>query len=203
MAGSNFPLPSRQAGFTLIETLLAITLLSGVAIGLFYFFTNAMMHTSYNQGRTVAVNVARGVAAYMERLEFSALERYVRQSAGEQAPFVKLTSGDCENRAIFPEPDACRAQLGPTVNNIVYDGGRVAVFLIPYDGALWEQLVSSPPEAFPPPLRKQIEKEAEKVRASDPGLGQYLLKMYVVVRWGERPEEAEWIEGVIADETIR
>jgi len=194
---------SHKEGFTLIETLLAITLLSGVVIGLFYFFTNAMTYTSYNQGRTVAINIAHGVAAYMEKLDFSALEQHVRQSANEQTPFVKLTDADCENAAIFPEPDACRAQFSPTINNVIYDNGRIAVFLIPYERTLWERLSASPPEEFPRSLRKRIREEAEKVQQSDSGLGQYVLKMYAIVHWGDRSEEAEWVEGVITDETIR
>ncbi|OQP06337.1 pilus assembly protein PilV [Geobacillus sp. 46C-IIa] len=203
MDGDNFLSFSHKDGFTLIETLLALTLLSGVAIGLFYFFTNAMTYTSYNQGRTVAINIARGVAAYMEKLDFPALEQHVRQSTNEQTPFVKLTDADCEHAAIFPEPDACRAQFAPTINNVIYDNGRIAVFLIPYERTHWERLTSSPFEEFPRSLRERISEEAEKVRQSDPGLGQYALKMYVIVRWGDRSEEAEWVEGVITDETIR
>ncbi|MBB6282825.1 type IV pilus modification PilV family protein [Geobacillus subterraneus] len=203
MDENNFLSFSYKDGFTLIETLLAITLLSGAAIGLFYFFTNAMTYTSYNQGRTVAINIARGVAAYMEKLDFSALEQHVRQSTNEQTPFVKLTGADCEHAAIFPEPDACRAQFAPTINNVIYDNGRVAVFLIPYERTHWERLASSPPEGVPRSLRERISEEAEKVRQSEPGLGEYALKMYVIVRWGDRSEEAEWVEGVIIDETIR
>ncbi|ABO67907.1 MULTISPECIES: type IV pilus modification PilV family protein [Geobacillus] len=199
----NFRTFYQKEGFTLIETLLAITLLSGVVIGLFYFFTNAMTYTSYNQGRTVAINIARGVAVYMGKLNFSALEQHVRQSTNEQTPFVKLTGVDCEHAAIFPEPDVCRAQFSPMINNVIYDNGRVAVFLIPYERTLWEQLTSSPPEEFPRSLRERISEEAEKVRQSELGLEQYALKMYVIVRWGDRSEEAEWVEGVITDETIR
>ncbi|MED0654642.1 prepilin-type N-terminal cleavage/methylation domain-containing protein [Anoxybacillus geothermalis] len=200
MTGNNFSPSSHSEGFTLVETLLALTLLSAVAISLFYFFTNAMAYTSYNQGRTVAVNVARGVAAYMERLDFSQLKNYVTS----QNEFVQLTSDDCERQEkIFPDRQLCQAQLAPTINNVHYDQGRVAVFLIPYDPAVWERLKSSPPESFPRSLRDRINEETDEIKQSDPRLGQYLLKMYVLVRWGDRIEEAEWVEGVITDETIR
>ncbi len=67
MTDKNFFTCRRTLGFTLIETLLSITLLSAVAIGLFSFFTHAMTYTADNERRTVAINVARGTMAYFEK----------------------------------------------------------------------------------------------------------------------------------------
>ena len=54
-----------KRAFTLIEVLLSIVILSFVVSGMFMFFTNAMTYTAYNQSKTVAVNIARGVIHYM------------------------------------------------------------------------------------------------------------------------------------------
>ncbi|MCG6793628.1 type II secretion system protein [Geobacillus stearothermophilus] len=206
MAGSNFPLPSRQAGFTLIETLLAITLLSGVAIGLFYFFTNAMMHTSYNQGRTVAVNVARGVAVYFEKnADFSRLKEYMED---HQTPFLELTKDDCGNESLaalfFPGESGqlhtvCEAQFAPKINNVRYEA---SVYLVRYDKEAWDAFTSSSKfTSLPAPLQARIRAETEK--AAESNAGGYMIKLYTSVRWGERTNETAWVEGVITDETIR
>ncbi|TXK91987.1 prepilin-type N-terminal cleavage/methylation domain-containing protein, partial [Parageobacillus sp. SY1] len=75
MEEKNFLARLSSKGFTLLEVLASITILSIVAIGMFSFFTNAMQYTTYNQDKTVAINIARGVLAYMERLDFTALKQ--------------------------------------------------------------------------------------------------------------------------------
>jgi prepilin-type N-terminal cleavage/methylation domain-containing protein len=189
-------------GFTLIEVLLSITILSAVAIGMFSFFTNAMKYTTYNQGKTVAINIARGVLAYMERLDFTALKQYVdNEIHNTNKPFAQLDASSC-NLPLFGDKHVCEAILRPTINNVTYDETRIHVFLVPYnDSEAWDQLQKSPPEEFPASLKKRISEES--IKNSDPKLQNYLLKIYVIVRWGDRVDDSEWLEGVIANETIR
>jgi prepilin-type N-terminal cleavage/methylation domain-containing protein len=202
MAQKKFPIISRVNGFTLLEVLLSITILSTVAIGMFYFFTNAMKYTTYNQGKTVAINIARGVLAYMERLDFTALKQYVdKELHDSNMPFVQLNASSC-NLPLFEEKQVCEALLRPTINNVTYDETRIHVFLIPYnDKEAWDKLQASPPEEFPASLKKKIHNE--NIENLDTDLQNYLLKIYVIVRWGDRADESEWVEGVIANETIR
>jgi prepilin-type N-terminal cleavage/methylation domain-containing protein len=189
-------------GFTLIEVLLSITILSAVAIGMFSFFTNAMKYTTYNQGKTVAINIARGVLAYMERLDFAALKQYVdNEIHNTNKPFAQLDASHC-NLPLFGDKQVCEAILRPTINNVTYDETRIHVFLVPYnDSEAWDKLQKSPPEEFPSSLKKQISEE--RIKNSDPKLQSYLLKIYVIVRWGDQVDDSEWLEGVIANETIR
>ncbi|MFC4184753.1 type IV pilus modification PilV family protein [Saccharococcus thermophilus] len=202
MAQKKFPIIHRANGFTLLEVLLSITILSTVAIGMFYFFTNAMKYTTYNQGKTVAINIARGVLAYMERLDFTTLKQYVdKELHDSNMPFVKLNASSC-NLPLFEEKQVCEALLRPTINNVTYDETRIHVFLIPYnDKEAWDKLKASPPEEFPASLKEEIRNE--NIENLDTDLQNYLLKIYVIVRWGDRADESEWVEGVIANETIR
>jgi type II secretory pathway pseudopilin PulG len=202
MSQKKLPIISRANGFTLLEVLLSITILFTVAIGMFYFFANAMKYTTYNQGKTVAINIARGVLAYMERLDFTALKQYVDGELHDSnMPFVKLNASSC-NLPLFEEKQVCEALLRPTINNVTYDETRIHVFLVPYnDTEAWDKLQTAPPEEFPASLKKKILNE--NIANFDTDLQNYLLKIYVIVHWGDRDDESEWVEGVIANETIR
>jgi prepilin-type N-terminal cleavage/methylation domain-containing protein len=212
MTQKKFSIIGHANGFTLLEVLLSITILSTVAIGMFYFFTNAMKYTTYNQGKTVAINIARGGLAYMERLDFAALKQYVdNEIHNADKRFVHLDASYCDDDdnddlLLFgvneQAEQVCKKILGPTINNVTYDKTRIHVFLVPYnDSEAWDKLQKSPPEEFPTSLKEQISKES--IKNTDPKLQDYLLKIYVIVRWGDRVDDSEWVEGVIANETIR
>lgn len=217
MEEKNFLARLSSKGFTLLEVLASITILSIVAIGMFSFFTNAMQYTTYNQDKTVAINIARGVLAYMERLDFTELKQYVESKMNntDSQSFVYLNASDCSADG-FPllggEDDketnqkTCERALGPAVNNIDYKT-RVHIFLVPYDKKAWDELKANPPEQFPASLigkiRREDEEDGEGAENINTDLQNYLLKIYVIVRWGDRVEDSEWLEGVIADETIR
>ncbi|WP_027409477.1 prepilin-type N-terminal cleavage/methylation domain-containing protein [Anoxybacteroides tepidamans] len=189
-------------GFTLIEVLASIVILSAAAAGIFLFFTNAMKYTSYNQGKTVAINVARGVLSYVERLDFSTLQKYVEDEINStNALYVELDAAKC-GLSLFENKQVCEALFRPTINNVTYDEQRIHVFIIPYnDPQRWNDLKQSPPAEFPASLQQKIKETA--IENTDPKLQKYLLKVYVIVRWGDDPNQAEWLEGVIANETIR
>ncbi|WP_163150257.1 prepilin-type N-terminal cleavage/methylation domain-containing protein [Anoxybacillus sp. MB8] len=183
-------------GFTLIEVLLSIVILSFVVSGMFMFFNNAMTYTAYSQSKTVAVNIARGVIHYMERLDFQTINTYVHDHMTEQTPFIRFDASSCSNTSLFPNKDVCQAVFAPTVNNITYDEEDVQAWLIPYDQAIWSNIKTNPPSEFPDPLKQTIQNEKDiKENVSD-----YLLRLYVTVRSNN---EVIVLKGVIANESIR
>ncbi|GMB07457.1 prepilin-type N-terminal cleavage/methylation domain-containing protein [Thermolongibacillus altinsuensis] len=188
-------------GFTLIEVLLSIMILSAVTTGMFMFFTNAMKYTTYNQGKTVAINIARGVLNYMERLDFENVKQYMQtEMDNRKEPFVKIDASSC-HAPLFDDETVCRALLRPTINNVVYDENRIQVWLVPYNGEKWTELKNNPPLSLPEKLKMKIHSETSE--NSDSRLQNYLIRVYVTVRWGENDEDVEVLEGVIANETIR
>lgn len=185
-----------ERGFTLIEVLLSVVILSFVMGGMFMFFTNAMTYTSYNQSKTVAVNIARGVVHYMERLDFQTINAYVHGHMKEQTPFIRFDASSCSNRSLFPNEDVCKAVFAPTVNNVTYDKEDVHAWLIPYNQTRWSQIKTNPPNEFPDELKQTIQQEKEM--AED--VSNYLLRLYVTVRSNN---EVIVLKGVIANESIR
>ncbi|MGG3842166.1 type IV pilus modification PilV family protein [Anoxybacillus kestanbolensis] len=185
-----------KRAFTLIEVLLSVVILSFVVSGMFMFFTNAMTYTAYNQSKTVAVNIARGVIHYMERLDFQTMKAYVDKHITEPKPFVHFDASACSNTSLFPNKDVCEAVFAPTVNNVTYDKEDVQAWLIPYNQTIWSNIKANPPSEFPDPLKQTIQNEKEiKVNASN-----YLLRLYVTVRSNN---ELIVLKGVIANESIR
>ncbi|MEW5320834.1 type II secretion system protein [Geobacillus thermoleovorans] len=210
MADKKFFSHGYAFGFTLIETLLSIALLSAVAIGLFSFFTNAMTYTSDNEKRTVAINIARGVAAYFEKnVHFSQLYDYMENN---DLPFFKMEKSSCNNETLqqllFPNENLsggissqqmCTTELAPTVNNVNYE---TSVYFISWGQKDWDQFLSSSDfVALPEQLKARIREERNKITTS--GSRSYMIKLYATVRWGERARDISWVEGVVTDETIR
>ncbi|NNV05547.1 prepilin-type N-terminal cleavage/methylation domain-containing protein [Geobacillus sp. C56-T2] len=198
-----------STGFTLVETLLSIALLSAVVIGLFSFFTNAMTYTADNERRTVAINLARGAANYFEKnTNFASLQTYLQtQTRG----FIKLEKTSCSNNDVrslfFPgsqqgtlDPQqACAVQLAPTVNDVPY---AVTVYIVRADREGWDAFLASPEfRSLPEQLQADVQSERTAVLSSQ--AGQYMAKLYTLVRFGERNRDITWVEGAIADETIR
>lgn len=185
-----------KRAFTLIEVLLSIVILSFVVSGMFLFFTNAMTYTAYNQSKTVAVNIARGVIHYMERLDFQTMKAYVDKHITEQTPFVHFDASACSNTSLFPDENVCKAIFSPTINNVTYNEEDVQAWLIPYDQAIWSQIKNNPPSEFPDRLKQTIQQEKEMSE----DVSNYLLRLYVTVRSNN---ELIVLKGVIANESIR
>ncbi|ASS98682.1 MULTISPECIES: type IV pilus modification PilV family protein [Geobacillus] len=210
MAEKNFASSHPKGGFTLIETLLSVALLSAVAIGLFSFFTNAMNYTADNEQRTVAIHLARGTASYFEKnVRFASLANYMANSG---TSFLKVDETSCSQTELLnllfsrgnesgtiSVQEACAAQLSPKVNDVPY---ATTIYVIRSDQQGWDSFLrSSEFQSFPDQLKDAIRTERTRVVSSD--AGRYMMKIYAIVRYGEKTREMTWVEGVITDETIR
>lgn len=65
-----------EKGFTLVEVLAAIVILSIVSLILTSYFTNALSYSKSNQNKTVMANLARNALFYMEKQNFSAMKEH-------------------------------------------------------------------------------------------------------------------------------
>ncbi|MFC5453091.1 PulJ/GspJ family protein [Paenibacillus aestuarii] len=81
---------SREAGFTLIEVLASVVILSIVSIAMFAFFNNAMSYNKGNQNKTVMINLARNTLFYMEKQSFDELDTYF-------GSHDQITLDDCDS----------------------------------------------------------------------------------------------------------
>lgn len=69
----------QEKGFTLIEVLAAIVILSIVSLVLTSYFTNAMSYSKSNQNKTIMVNLARNALFYVEKQDFEAMKEFLRK----------------------------------------------------------------------------------------------------------------------------
>lgn len=67
----------QEKGFTLIEVLAAIVILSIVSLVLTSYFTNAMSYSKSNQNKTIMVNLARNALFYVEKQDFKAMKEFL------------------------------------------------------------------------------------------------------------------------------
>lgn len=89
-------------GFTLLEVLLSVTILSIVIISFLAFFNQAYSYTKQNEDKTVFINVARNVLYYMEQQDYTAMNAYLGNDSTKEITFddcTKLTlrAGNCED----------------------------------------------------------------------------------------------------------
>ncbi|MFC6648237.1 prepilin-type N-terminal cleavage/methylation domain-containing protein [Paenibacillus rhizoplanae] len=117
----------KEAGFTLIEVLAAIVILSIVSLVLTSYFTHALSYSKSNQNKTIMVNLARNALFYMEKQDFEAMSKYFNvndtspNAAHPSIEAKQCTSTSCMynnddfiNSAVLPEV------LNPVINNILY-----------------------------------------------------------------------------------
>lgn len=71
---------SDEEGFSLIEVLAAITILSIVSLAMTAFFIQAMSYAKGNQNKTVAVNLARNALFFVEKQSFDVFDQYFRKN---------------------------------------------------------------------------------------------------------------------------
>lgn len=118
---------SREAGFTLIEVLAAIVILSIVSLVLTSYFTNALSYSKSNQSKTVMVNLARNALFYMEKQDFEEMSNYFNvadKNKGAEHPDIKAaqcTASVCNMKSEFINGDVLPEVLNPVINDIAYE----------------------------------------------------------------------------------
>ncbi|OMD83023.1 MULTISPECIES: prepilin-type N-terminal cleavage/methylation domain-containing protein [Paenibacillus] len=177
----------QEKGFTLIEVLAAIVILSIVSLVLTSYFTNAMSYSKSNQNKTIMVNLARNALFYVEKQDFEAMkEFFIKQNhdAIEAAKCQKDTDDSlkCEDyKGLVQDTEILNQVLNPAINGVNYQ------IDIKYQRDLHNQsLESSDPE-------KQ-------------NMAVYLLPVLVKVSRANSsggPESEPVVEGYITDEKIR
>lgn len=124
----------QEKGFTLIEVLAAIVILSIVSLVLTSYFTNAMSYSKSNQNKTIMVNLARNALFYVEKQDFEAMKEFFVTDplehkkvvdAGGELPMIKASECTanitCVYSNIFVNGGALPDVLNPVVNNIKYE----------------------------------------------------------------------------------
>ncbi|MEK5257160.1 type II secretion system protein [Paenibacillus sp. FSL E2-0201] len=124
----------QEKGFTLIEVLAAIVILSIVSLVLTSYFTNAMSYSKSNQNKTIMVNLARNALFYVEKQDFEEMSNFfvtdplkhkMIVDAGEELPMIKAsectTTITCVYSNSFVNGGALPDVLNPVVNNIKYE----------------------------------------------------------------------------------
>ncbi|GGN93093.1 prepilin-type N-terminal cleavage/methylation domain-containing protein [Saccharibacillus kuerlensis] len=103
----------KEQGFTLIEILAALLILSITALAFTAYFSNALTFAKANQNKTIMSNLARNALVYMQKQDFDRLEAYFNS---DSATVVRNASGTREQRVgITPETFAsCTTSSGGT-----------------------------------------------------------------------------------------
>ncbi|WP_169833773.1 type IV pilus modification PilV family protein [Saccharibacillus sacchari] len=131
----------KEEGFTLIEILAALLILSIVSLAMTAYFSNAMTFAKTNQNKTIMSNLARNALVYMQKQDFDRLNEYFKSDSATvvQAATPTLakrvgitpetftscaveTTGVCEFKNIFENGnlEPVKAVLEPQVNGIRY-----------------------------------------------------------------------------------
>ncbi|WP_248549024.1 type IV pilus modification PilV family protein [Paenibacillus odorifer] len=181
------PSLKQEKGFTLIEVLAAIVILSIVSLVLTSYFTNAMSYSKSNQNKTIMVNLARNALFYVEKQDFEAMkEFFIKQNHDsiEAAKCQKDTDDSlkCEDyKGLVQDTEILNQVLNPAINGVNYQ------IDIKYQRDLHNQSLES----------SDLEKQNMAV---------YLLPVLVKVSRVDSsggPESEPVVEGYITDEKIR
>ncbi|MFX3623038.1 MAG: prepilin-type N-terminal cleavage/methylation domain-containing protein [Ectobacillus sp.] len=205
-----------ENGFTLVEILASITILSILTIGLLFIFPKAYFFTKENQTKTIAINLAHGVLHYFEKQDYDLLAGY-RRELGDTETAILDTATICSapttikepdgsrfhNIRLFPDAQSCAKILAPTINNVTYDKRNIQVYLLPNNwGAAQITEIANHIQAVHPktplaPITNGLSK-LQKERAAN------MMPVIVYIDLNENDDtEGILLEGSIADESIR
>ncbi|MEK4292834.1 type IV pilus modification PilV family protein [Paenibacillus sp. FSL R5-0914] len=179
----------QEKGFTLIEVLAAIVILSIVSLVLTSYFTNAMSYSKSNQNKTIMVNLARNALFYVEKQDFEKMwDYFIKENYDsiEAAKCQKDTddSVKCDDYIqLFEDTTILNQVLNPSINGINYQ------IDIKYQRELHNPSLSPSPS----------DSDEQKMAA-------YLLPVLVKVSRVDSssgPQTQSVLEGYITDEKIR
>jgi prepilin-type N-terminal cleavage/methylation domain-containing protein len=189
-----------ERGFTLIEVLAAIVILSIVSLVFTSYFANALTYANNNQNKTVMVNLARNALFYVEKQDFEEMQKYFTINgagefpdiSGEQChPDATSPVGNCsdlfKNSSGLDDSLLMESVLNPTINGVVYN------ITISYQSELHDAMLHPADTTNVAEMRKMA-------------MAEYLLPVRVTVSGsagsGERTNETV-VEGYITDDKIR
>lgn len=187
----------KDQGFTLVEVLAAIIILSIVSLVVVTYFMNAHSYAKSNQNKTVMVNLARNALVYLEKQDYAKMEDYFK-AGKETAPKIKGSSCTevtaCEYNSLFINARSLPEVLNPKVNDIQYE------LVISYQPELHGQLEDGTA------LRSIEITDITNSASGRESTAGYLLpvKVTVIGPGGPRGHRSEVVvEGYITDEKIR
>ncbi|MEK4345527.1 type II secretion system protein [Paenibacillus sp. FSL P4-0184] len=177
----------QEKGFTLIEVLAAIVILSIVSLVLTSYFTNAMSYSKSNQNKTIMVNLARNALFYVEKQDFEKMWDYLTENDSLEATKCQKDTDDsvkCDDYIQLVEDTTILNQvLNPSINGVNYQ------IDIKYQSELHNPSLSPSPS----------DSDEQKMAA-------YLLPVLVKVSRVDSssgPQTQSVLEGYITDEKIR
>jgi prepilin-type N-terminal cleavage/methylation domain-containing protein len=196
---------STEKGFTLLEVLAAIIILSIVSLVLTSYFTRALSYSKSNQNKTIMVNLARNALFYMAKQDFETMSVYFQGTkAGTQPAVVghasidasgcvpltetSVSCGNYEN--MITDANTLAHVLNPVINNVKYQVS------ITYQANLHQEMMNGKTSGNA--------NEAVDVRKQE--MAPYLIPVEVTVTGPGGPNgntSSTVVEGYITDEKIR
>ncbi|ANF95734.1 type II secretion system protein [Paenibacillus bovis] len=176
----------REQGFTLVEVMAGIVILSVVAMMAMTFFSSSLSYSKINENKTVMVNLARNALVYAEKQDFAAWKQYfVTSNKSEVTGMACLSGSACSQYSFLvpnSSPEVLARVLNPSVNGVKY------TVTIRY------QKMSSSSAAALPASVANIKNDTN-----------YLLPIVVSVQGPEHQNgmSGTSVEGYITNETIR
>nr|WP_281363482.1 type II secretion system protein [Paenibacillus lemnae] len=182
----------KEQGFTLLEVLAAIVILSIVSLVLTSYFSNALSYSKYNQNKTVMVNLARNALFYMEKQDYDKIKELFEKREAGQPPSIQgrrcSSAGACAYSSLFKNAEVLPDVLNPVINNVQFE------LEIAYQEGLHDNM-------------KTETRGAEAIAGSgEKQMADYLIPLSVKVTGpgGPRGKTVETVvEGYISDEKIR
>lgn len=176
--------PKQEQGFTLIEVLAAIIILSIVSLVLTSYFINAISYAKANQNKTIMVNLARNALFYAEKQDFDKMKDYLNTK--KNIGFADACAEDgvdapCTYSGLVKDETVLKKVLNPTINGITYSVN------IAYQADIYSQM-------------KQSE-DVIRQRAAE-----YLIPVLITVRSPEKNggnAAKTAVEGYLRNEEIR
>lgn len=114
----------QEEGFTLIEVMASIIILSIVSLVLLSYFSDSLSYAKTNENKTVMVNLARNALVYTEKQNFDTWKTYFQSNSSVDSKKCESVTTCSLYASLVDQPQVLAAVLNPVVNGVQY---RVAI----------------------------------------------------------------------------
>lgn len=192
-----------QNGFSLIELLAVLVLMSVALVPLLFSFTNSLRANEEALTGRLASSVGDGAIYAIEKIPFSSYRAALDSAQGGGALYLELNADNCDTAFTDPtEQIVCGNIFAMTSSNLSFDSSTFKIFIFDYSLTATDHTSLYGNVNIPTSAQNEIETNSDILNAisTSPPATQNLIWMVIWIEFYESPQETMVFTGIIAND---
>ena len=190
-----------QKGFTIIELLATIVIISIVLVPLLFSFTNSIQINRQSLSQRIAASVAEGMQYSVEKIDFADYRTILDNAVNPSQYFAVIDASQCDSLFVSSiDQTICTAIFTSQSANFTCDSTMCKMYLFNYDiDGQYNTLIND--TNLPQSVRNILSTNAEIIKAKDNPIDtQNLIWMILWIDYYDNPDLSLSVVGIIAND---